>query len=242
MTTRIRDKHAARRATRIAQISAAALAAIGAAVAVAGLPGMEVKDYEPAPIGPVGTDTDTPRAEEDAVVYPDPYGVAESLSYIGNAPEPEAVAIDEPVDVPPPSTNGGMTGIDVRYIGSITSGGRPAAFLNIAGVTKFLRPGEVYEGVKLVEVVGNEVAISINGGEEEMIGKAERKGSAISVVTGGAPAVERSEPNTAVAGDEPPMPPTEMSREERRQYYLDRARSDRTRWQRERGENGGPPN
>ena len=75
-----------------------------------------------------------------------------------------------------------------------------------------------------------------------MIRKSERKGSAVSVAIGGAPAAPVNSPNTAVAGDEPNQLSPDMSREERRAALLERARSDRGRWQRDRGENGGPPN
>ncbi|QKK07350.1 MAG: hypothetical protein HND58_03750 [Planctomycetota bacterium] len=142
---------------------------------------------------------------------------------------PEALAaVEEPRDEPPVDTGGRLSDFDVRFVGSITSGGRAAAFVNIAGVTKVLRPGESYEGVQLVEVVGDEIAVSIDGGEEEMIGKSERKGSAVSVVIGGAPAAPANTPNSAVAGDEPNQISPDMSREERRAALMERAQRSRS--------------
>lgn len=238
MSTRIKDKAAARKAAHAARIAALLLAAVGGAVAFAGIPGLAVRDIEPAPPTPVGTTNPNKPAAEDAPPPPDVYGIADTLSYIGNVPEPETVVVEDTNDEPVEDTGGGLTEREIRFVGSITSGGRDAAFLNIAGVTKVLRPGEVYEGVRLVEVVGDEIAVSINGGEEEMIGKSERKGSAVSVVTGGAPAPA----STAVAGDEPRIDASDMSREQRRAEMLERARSERARWQRDRGERNGPPN
>ncbi|MFG0242070.1 MAG: hypothetical protein ACF8R9_04705 [Phycisphaerales bacterium JB054] len=240
MTTRIKDKHAAKQATRIAQIAALALA-VGGAIAVAKLPGLEVKDIELAPAGPVSAGIVPEQPKGDTTPPPDRLVTADNFSYIANVPEAVAV-VEEPRDEPPVETGGRLSDFDVRFVGSITSGGRAAAFVNIAGVTKVLRPGDTYEGVRLVEVVGNEIAVSIDGGEEEMIRKSERKGSAVSVAIGGAPAAPVNTPNTAVAGDEPNQLSPDMSREERRAALLERARSDRGRWQRDRGQNGGPPN
>ncbi len=241
MAVHIKDKKSARNATRIAQGSALLLAIAGGAVAVAGLPGLEVKDIEPAPIGPIGSAIEATPDETDTTPLPDVYVIGDNLSYIGNAPVPQAVVPDVPDDDPEPNI-GGLTEDEVRFIGSIRSGGRAAAFVNIAGVTKILRPGEVYEGVKLVEVIGDEIAISINGGEEEMIRKDVRQGSAVSVVIGGATAVQDASGTKAIAGDAPPEITPNMSREERRAVLLERAKTDRSRWQRDRGNNGGPPN
>ena len=240
MTTRIKDKQAARQATRIAQIAALALA-VGGAIAVAKLPGLEVKDIELAPAGPVSGGVAVDQPKGDTTPPPDRLVTADNFSYIANVPEALA-AVEEPRDEPPVDTGGRLSDFDVRFVGSITSGGRAAAFVNIAGVTKVLRPGETYEGVQLVEVVGDEIVVSIDGGEEEMIGKSERKGSAVSVVIGGAPAAPANTPNSAVAGDEPNQISPDMSREERRAALMERARSDRGRWERNRGDNGGPPN
>jgi hypothetical protein len=242
MAHHIKDKAAARKATRVAQVSAVALAVLGGAVAVAKIPGLEIKDIEPAPVGPVASGAQTNTEKPDPVSRPDAILIDENLSYIGNAPVPKTTAAADEPDSNPIDTGGGLSDRDIRFIGLIKSGGRASAFLNIAGVTKILRPGDVYEGVKLVEVVGDEITVSIDGGEEEMIGKAERKGSAVSVVTGGAPSSPQNTANTAVAGDEPPTSTPDMSREERRAALLERAKADRGRWQRDRGENGGPPN
>ena len=239
MAAHIKDKKSARKATRIAQGSTLLLAVASGAVAVAGLPGLEISDIEPAPVAPVGGVAETPPGDTETIPLPDVYVIGDNLSYIGNAPVPQAVvAQDEPDD---PDIGGGLTEDEVRFIGSIRSGGRAAAFVNIAGVTKVLRPGEVYDGVKLVEVIGNEIAISINGGEEEMIRKDVRQGSAISVVTGGAPTAQDAAGTKAVAGDSPREFTPDMSREERLKV-IERARENRFRWQRDRGNNGGPPN
>lgn len=239
MAVHIRDKKSARNATRIAQGSALLLAIAAGAVAVAGLPGLDVEDIEPTPTVPVGGEAEQPRAETDPTPPPDVYTIGDNLSYIGNAPVPQAVVTEaEPVE---PEPDGGLTEREVRFIGSIVSGGRAAAFVNVAGVTKVLRPGEVFEGVRLVEVVGDEIAISIDGGEEEMIRKEQRQGSAVSVVTGGAPVVENAPATKAVAGDMPELSP-DMSSEERLAVLRERAKERRSRWQRDRGNNGGPPN
>ncbi len=238
MAAHIKDKKSARNATRIAQGSALLLAIAGGAVAVAGLPGLDVPDIEPAPVGPIGSGIKATPADTDTTPLPDVYVIGDNLSYIGNAPVPQAVLPDAP---DAPDIDGGITEDEVRFIGSIRSGGRAAAFVNIAGVTKVLRPGDVYEGVKLVEVIGDEIAISINGGEEEMIRKDERQGSAISVVTGGAPSAQDAAGTKAVAGDSPREFNPDMSSEERLKV-IERARENRSRWRRDRGNNGGPPN
>ncbi|MDQ7012345.1 MAG: hypothetical protein Q9O74_00440 [Planctomycetota bacterium] len=238
MAAHIKDKKSARNATRIAQGSALLLAIAGGAVAVAGLPGLDVPDIEPAPVGPIGSGIKATPTDTDTTPLPDVYVIGDNLSYIGNAPVPQAVLPDVP-DEPVPDS--GITEREVRFIGSIKSGGRAAAFVNIAGVTKVLRPGEVYDGVKLVEVVGNEIAISIDGGEEEMIRKDQRQGSGVSVVTGGAPTLQDAAGTKAIAGDLPELSP-DMSSEERLAVLRERTKERRSRWQRDRGNNGGPPN
>lgn len=240
MTPRIKDKRAAHRATLAAQAVAAVLAIAGGSVAVFGLPGLKVDLAEPV-VGSGDQGESLSTEQPDLPLAMDVVAIAEGLSYLGNVPVPDPEA--QPDDI-----GGGLAEDpperEVRFVGSIRVGDRHAAFLNVAGVTKLLRPGDDYEGVRLVEVIGDEVVVSINGGDEEMLEKAERHGPSVSLVTGGAPKIDPGD-GTAVAGDGPIEPANftpDMSREERRAALLERARGERARWERERGQGGGPPN
>lgn len=245
MHTPIRSRKSARTATIAAQAAALVLVISGGVMAFTDLPGLKVSEEagEPRPAPDAGGQSGGPGvgAGRTYAASVDPETVDAMLGMIKNRPVP-----DEPVeggsegdDLPPdpaPDTS-------VRYVGSIRVGGRAAAFMNIGGITKLLRPGGAeYEGVRLVSVDDDRVVVSIDGRAEQEIEKTRRSGPAVSVVVGGAPAPERDP--TAVA-DESPQAPTftpDMSREERRQALLERARSERGRWERQRGDGGGPPN
>ncbi|HZW10669.1 MAG TPA: hypothetical protein VFF69_12265 [Phycisphaerales bacterium] len=234
MNWRIRDKRAARRATTAAQAGAVVLLASGAAMAMLGprlldveepeAPGVESPE-QPVPAQAIDAQ---PRAYDAAVI-------GENFSYLANKPvpdaEPELAAEEAPPDVAPTSSK------NVRYVGAVRMGQRRAAFINIAGVTKLLRPGQEHDGVRLVSVEDERVVVAIDGGPEEAVAKADREGPAVSVVVGGAP---EPEPAPVVAGDsaEPPRFTPDMSREERRAMLLERARDERSRWERDRDERG----
>lgn len=244
MHTPIRSRKSARNTTIAAQAAAIVLLISGSVMAFKGLPGLGLTETAP-PTPPGATDqpdADSPPTGRRYVAALDPETVDYSLAMIGNHPVPDPEpqpgedVIDEP---PPPDTTPG-----VRYVGSIKVGGRAAAFMSIGGITKLLRPGGAeYEGVRLLSVDDDRVVVSINGRAEQEIEKTERVGPAVSVVVGGA-APPVKDGFTALA-DEAPQAPNftpDMSREERRQMLLERARTERGRWERQRGEGDGPPN
>lgn len=240
MKWRIRDKRAARKATGAAQAAAVLLFASGAAMAMFGPNLLEVEEPEaagPAPragLPPVQTSQAETRSFDATIV-------SDNLSYLANKPVPDPEPEVEVAEEETPTTAGDAQ--DVRYVGAVRVGDRMAAFLNIAGVTKMLRPGQEHEGVQVVSITEDEIVVAIDGGAEQSIQKAERAGPAVTVVVGGAPEPEPTqptEPGGMVAGegaDSPRFTP-EMSREERRAMLLERAREERSRWERDRGERG----
>jgi hypothetical protein len=234
MNWRIRDKRAARKATSAAQAAAVVLLASGAAMAMLGPRLLDVEEpkaagvqLQPEPL-PAQSTAAAARPYDEAVI-------AESLSYLANRPvpdpEPEVTAEVETPEATPTSSK------NVRYVGAVRAGERMAAFMNIAGVTKLLRPGQEHDGVRLVSVDDAQVVVAIDGGVEETVSKAQREGPAVTLVVGGAPAPE---PPPMVAGDSPESPrfTPDMSREERRAMLLERAREERSRWERDRDERG----
>ncbi|MCC7388026.1 MAG: hypothetical protein IT431_04575 [Phycisphaerales bacterium] len=244
MHTPIRTRKSARVTTIAAQAAAMVLLLSAVGMGAFGLPGLGMPETPVAPAGGAegqpGEEPEQPGRQYVAVV--DPETVDYSLGMIKNhpvpdpEPGPDEVVIEDDPEID--STPG------VRYVGSIKVGGRAAAFMNIGGITKLLRPGGAeYEGVRLVRVDEGSVVVSIRGGDEQEIEKTERVGPAVSVVLGGAPEPVKDD-FTAVAEDSPQAPnfTPDMSREERRQMLLDRARTERGRWERQRGEDGGPPN
>lgn len=246
MHTPIRTKQSARRATIAAQAAAMVVLACGTAMAFLGVPGLSVADPTPAAQDQPDAGTDLPDGDgaEPGVPYAaavDPVTVDELLGMIGNAPvpapEPEGGEIVVETSEPDP-------GPGIRFVGTIKVGGRAAAFMNIGGVTKLLRPdGPDYQGVRLVSINADEVVISVDDGPAQTIERSAREGSAVSLVTGGAPVgVKTAE--SQVSGDPPQAADftPDMSREDRRAALLERARSERGRWERDRGEGGGPPN
>ena len=244
MHTPIRTKHSARKATIAAQAAAMVLLACGTAMAFLGLPGLSVADQPPATPDQPGGGTDQPDGGiEPGVPYAaavDPVTVDELLGMIGNAPVP---APEPQGDGPPPPAESDP-GPGIRFVGTIKVGGRAAAFMNIGGVTKLLRPdGPEYQGVRLVSIVGDEVVISVDDGPGQTIERSAREGSAVSMVSGGAPVGVKTA-DSQVSGDPPQAADftPDMSREDRRAALLERARSERGRWERDRGEGGGPPN
>lgn len=243
MHTAIRTKQSARRATIGAQAAAMVLLLSGVVMAFNGLPGMELpKASSPAPADAQGGGQPAPAPAEQYVPALHPETVDEMLSAVKNHPVPDPVetadAGGETVEQPAEPAPG------VRYVGSIRVGGRAAAFMNIDGVTKLLRPGgPEYGGVRLVSVDGDRVVVSVHGSGEQEIEKTARVGPPVSVVVGGAP--EPAPEESPAASSEPPQRPSftpDMSREERIQMLRDRARSERGRWERQRGSQGGPPN
>lgn len=244
MHTPIRSRKSARNTTLVAQAAAIVLGISGTVMAFKGLPGLGLTETAPDTQPGAIDQPDTPPGQpgRQFVAAVDPETVDYSLGMVSNHPVPdpepgpgEVVIEDEPETDPAPG---------VRYVGSIKVGGRAAAFMNIGGITKLLRPGGAeYEGVRLVSVDNDHVVVSINGRDEQEIEKTQRVGPAVSVVVGGAtPPVKDG--FTAVADESPQAPnfTPDMSREERRQMLLDRARTERGRWERQRGEGGGPPN
>ncbi len=242
MHSPVRTRQSARKATIAAQCAALVLFIGGGVMAYTGLPGLSMPEAEPTPLsGGAADHIDDPGAEATEERYApviDPETIDGNLSMVSNSPVPTVEPIEEVFtgDTPTQDTTEG-----VRYVGSIKVGGRAAAFLNIGGITKLLRPGgSSFEGVRLVRVDEDEVVITMNDGGEQTIGKSAREGSAVSLVVGGAP--QRAE-NSAVGGDVPDAPPSftpDMSREERRALILERSRSERNKWDRNRGRDGGP--
>lgn len=236
MAMHIRDKQAARKLTAAAQLAAVVFVGTAGAAA-AGIFALGEFRAPQAPADPVVPElTDPAQAAADPeprFEQVDNLTIRENLSLLGNKPEPpdesELAADPEPDE---PETDDSR---EIRFVGSVRSRGQTAAFLSIGGVTKLLRPGQAYEGIELVAVEDDFVRLSINGGDEEAIDRAERTGSAVSVVVGGAPDAPKTvagnaalEPDSGFEGD--------MSREERRAQLIERARADRSRWQRDRGE------
>ena len=245
MATHVRSRQSARKAAIVAQAAAGVLVLSGAAMGFFGLPGLDPEKQtepavQPSPAGDQSQGTPTrPPADEIGPLH-DPETVELSFSMLSNFPTPDPVVEPDPDDGPDVPE---VDDIGVRYVGSIKVGGEAAAFMNIGGVTKLLRPGgKPYEGVRLVRVEGDSVVVSMNDAPERTIEKAARSGPAVSLVVGGAPAVK--EPVTALSDDnpEPASFTPDMSREERRAALLERARSERSRWERQRGDGGGPPN
>jgi hypothetical protein len=244
MHTPIRTRKSARVTTIAAQGAAIVLLFSGVGMGALGLPGLGLPQ---TPVTPEGGAEEQPGQEPEQpgrqyVAGVDPETVDYSLGMIKNHPVPDPEPGPDEVVIEDETTPDEAPG--VRYVGSIKVGGRAAAFMNIGGITKLLRPGGAdYEGVRLVSVEDGRVVVSIRGGDEQEIEKTERVGPAVSVVLGGAPAQVKDE-FTAVAEDSPQAPnfTPDMSREERRQMLLDRARTERGRWERQRGEDGGPPN
>jgi len=240
----IRTKQSARKATIAAQAAAMVLLLAGAAMGFVGLPGLGIsqppKGAEVQP--PVGEGAaGGPRPSQQYAAAVDPQTVDELLCLIGNAPVPDPTPVVGGTD-PPPGTEPPALGI--RFVGTIKVGGRMAALMNIDGMTKVLRPdGPEYRGVRIVGVEGDSVVVSVDGGDPHPIERSARKGSAVSLVVGGAPA--EAKPNTAVSADESPQPASftpDMSREDRRAALLERARTERGNWRRDQGEGEGPPN
>ncbi len=235
MSWRIRDKQSARKATLAAQAAVVVLAASGVATATLG---PRLLEAEPPPEHGSLPEPSDPglRPPEEQVVAIDSATVAEYMSYLGNTPQPDPVApeVAEGPEEPDATTT---SDADVRYIGSVRVGARAAAWVNIGGVTKLLRPGgEPFQGVELISVGDDEIVISVDGGDEATVEKAERQGPAVTVLVGGAPAPV--EPVVAGESPEPRFSP-DMSREERRAMLLERAREERSRsWQRDREERG----
>lgn len=241
MHSPVRTRQSARKATLAAQAGALVLIVGGGGMAYTGLPGLAMPEPEVAPLPDgdtqsgegAGTDVTT----DDYAPVIDPETIDGNLSLVSNCPVPPVEPIDDPGEELPPED----VGEGVRYVGSIKVGGRVAAFLNIGGITKLLRPGgSSFEGVQLVRVDEGEVVITMDDGPEQTIEKSLREGSAVSVVIGGAP---KPATNGVVADDEPVSAPSftpDMSREERRAVILDRARNERSRWERDRGNDGGP--
>jgi hypothetical protein len=233
MSSHTRDKQSAHKMATLAKL--AVLVSASGAVAA----GFAMGRFEPNEIGegPVvdpnaAADAMDPPPQAPQIVVVDNTTVDELLGSLSNAPvpqnEPDDAVGDAGDNLPPPTTR------EVRYIGTVRSGGRAAAFLNIAGVTKLLRPGQSYDGVELVSVEGDEITVNVDGVEGQRLERSERTASAVTVVSGGAPA---DAPKT-IAGEALTPDPEfegEMSRDERRQQLLDRARSERSRWQRDRG-------
>ena len=245
MHTPIRTKQSARRATIAAQAAAMVVLACGTAMAFLGVPGLSVAEQPPRAEDPPAGGTDLPDGGAEAgtpyAAAVDPVTVDELLGMIGNAP------------VPAPEPEGGETVVEteepdagpgIRFVGTIKVGGRAAAFMNIGGVTKLLRPdGPEYQGVRLVSIVGDEVVISVDDGPAQTIERSAREGSAVSMVSGGAPVgVKTAE--SQVSGDPPPAADftQNLRAEDGGAALLEQARSERGRWERDRGEGGGPPN
>ncbi len=241
MHSPVRTRHSARKATLAAQAGALVLIVGGGVMAYTGLPGLEMPEPETAilPDGDTqpGEGTGTEATADSYTPVIDPETIDGNLSLISNYPVPPVEPIEEPREELLPED----PGEGIRYVGSIKIGGRAAAFLNIGGITKLLRPGgSSFEGVQLVRVDEGEVVITMDDGPEQTIEKSLREGSAVSIVIGGAP---KPSGNGVVAGDEPTSAPSftpDMSREERRAVILERARSERNRWERDRGNDGGP--
>lgn len=239
MNWRIRNKQAARKATIAAQAAACVLVVSGGAMAVFG---QRILKVEPPVLVPT-----PPQPEEQAEGGAggtgrsfDPVVVSENLGAIGNAPvpdpKPEEAAAGNDLQSDPSDDR------EIRYVGSVQVGERAAAFLNIAGATRLLRLGQTYEGVRLVSVEGGQVVISVDGGDEQTVEKSERQGPAVSVLVGGAPGPVAATP--VVSSEQPPTPASftpNMSREERRAALIERARDERARWDRQRGDGGGGP-
>ncbi|VAX42344.1 hypothetical protein MNBD_PLANCTO03-531 [hydrothermal vent metagenome] len=242
MHSPVRTRQSARKATLAAQAAALVLLVGGGVMAYTGLPGLDPAAPEPPPLS--GGETDqgdevaSGQAAEEYTPVVDPETVDGNLSMVSNSPEPPVDPVDEPggEDMPPETAT-----VGIRYVGSIKVGGRGAAFLNIGGITKLLRPGGAsFEGVQLVRVEEDEIVISVDGGIEQTIEKSMREGSGVSVVAGGAP---KPAETSVVDGDEPMSPPRftpDMSREERRAVILERSRRERDKWERDRGQDGGP--
>lgn len=245
MPSRIRDKSSALKATRVAQAVAVVLALVAGVIGIFGL-GMEIERRQPpTPTVPDAGQPGDGQAARPQTPAVDFETIDANFSYLANAPQAPAEVEVAVEDEPDPTPQGGLTGRDIRYVGSISSGGRMAAFLNIAGVTKLLRPGGPgYDGIELVSVSDEEVVVSVAGVGEEVIEKAERQGPGVLIATGGAPMPERESPEESAIAGEPPTREfsPDMSREERRAILLERAREERAEWQRRRGENGGPSN
>lgn len=235
MAWRVRNKQSARKATIAAQVAVVLFAGSSIAMAFMGGNILEIEDAEPAAAHPAPQPEDTAADAQQTRRF-DETITAENFTFLANAPEaaPEPEEPQEAVVQTPTES-----GREIRYIGSIRSGERAAAFISIAGVTKLLRPGQSHEGVELVSVGEDEVVVAIDGVVEETIGKAERTGSGVTMVVGGAPAPEVTSP--VVADDEAESAgrfSPDMSREERRAMLMERAREERARWQRDRDERG----
>jgi hypothetical protein len=240
MTARFRDKQSARNATKAAQAGAVVLIVVVSGVAAFGLPGLKVEEVRVAPpVEDQGPDSPQPRPGAQAEPAADTMLIAENLGYLGNVPTPP-----EPVEVADAGDSGPeipeeSPGREVRYVGSIISGDRASALLNIGGVSRVLRPGQVYEGVELLEVGPAEVVISIDGADARRVEKSERQGPSVLVATGGAPPPPTPEQQMrAIAGEQPGTAreiTPDMSREERRAVLMERAeRARNERWRRER--------
>jgi len=242
MHSPVRTRQSARKATLAAQAVAVVLLIGGGVMAYTGLPGLDSAIPEPPPLlggePDLGGEVDPGQAANEYTPVVDPETVDGNLSMVSNSPEPLVESVDESggEDLPPETAT-----VGIRYVGSIKVGGRGAAFLNIGGITKLLRPGGAsFEGVQLVRVEEDEVVISVDGGLEQRVEKSVREGSAVSVVVGGAP--EPAE--TSVADGDEPMGSLrftpDMSIEERRALIRERSRRERDQWERDRGQDGGP--
>ncbi|MBK7403828.1 MAG: hypothetical protein IPJ41_04135 [Phycisphaerales bacterium] len=239
MTWRIKNRRAAKKATRAAQAAGVLLLVSGVAMGAFGQLVLQV-DEPAAPPRPAPIEEQPDQGATPTGRAFDPIAVNDNLSMILNKPLPDPIPTAAgPDEGEPPPTEAPSR--EIRYVGSVQVGEKAAAFMSISGATKLLRVGQTFEGVRLVAVESGEVTISVDGGDEQTVEKAERHGSAVSVLVGGAP--EPTPETPVVAGDQPVQPPNftpNMSREDRRAALIEQARQGRARWDRQRGE-GGPP-
>jgi len=176
---RMPDRRTARKVAYVAQAAVAGTLVLTTAVVALGVPGLDPRPV--APPEPPRVEADT-RAAQDAAAAPriDAEAVSFMLGSVRNRPEPPIVAQADPeetVETLTPSTDG-----EIRFLGGIIEPNRAVALLSFDGVQRMVAVGREHRGYRVLRVEPDHVVLS-RGGDDIVIDKSERQGSAVSAVT-----------------------------------------------------------
>lgn len=166
----------AARTSLLAKVALCVVAPVAIGGAILGLKPIPTPHFEPPILEPEGGQTD------GAAIRPVNYSaMTRVLTLAAEFPPPPEVTIpDEDGTEPGPTTS--TPGLPVvRFLGAIAEPGRYVALLNIDGRQKFLGPGEMYAGVRVLECSASEVKVQFDSadgsqGASQAIAVAQREG------------------------------------------------------------------